>query len=131
MPTRDPARRPYDGARTCTEARIALPSLEEPEEIPTHTRQFTITEITSGLPDDSREEDEQQDERRLRELRGRVKRARALVASTPGLVDTLARDWKKAAGFYARCGITEAMYRYGISSDLTEARERAIADARA
>jgi hypothetical protein len=34
------------------------------------------------IPDDSREEDERQEERRLRHLRGRVKAARAAVATT-------------------------------------------------
>ena len=81
------------------EARVAFPSLEEDDEIASPTRKFTVLEITSGLPDDSREEDERQEERRLRDLRGRVKRARAVVASTSGLVEILANDWRKAAGF--------------------------------
>jgi hypothetical protein len=42
-----------------------------------------------------------------RELRLRVKAARAVVANTPGLVETLASDWWKAARFYACFGITE------------------------
>ncbi len=70
-------------------------------------------EITSGLPDDSREEDERAQERRLRELRARVKAARAVVASTSGLAETLARDWRKAAWFYAGFAITERMFRCG------------------
>jgi len=63
------------------------------------------------LPDDSREEDERQEERRLRDLRGRVKLARATVSRTPGIAETLATDWQRAARFYARFGITEAMLR--------------------
>jgi hypothetical protein len=43
-----------------------------------------------------------------------VKAARAVVATTPGLAETLRRDWRKAARFYARFGITEAMFRRGI-----------------
>ncbi|NNN17439.1 MAG: hypothetical protein HKL79_03655 [Thermoplasmata archaeon] len=89
---------------------------EDGEEIATLTRRFGLMEITSGLPDDSREADEREAERRLRELRGRVKAARALIASIPGLTETLARDWRKAAMFYARLGVTEAMVRHGVPS---------------
>ena len=114
VPARAAAPRPHDGSRTRAEGRIAFPSLTEDEEIPTPTRRFTVNEITSGLPDDSREADEREAERRLRDLRGRAKRARAVVANTPGLAETLAKDWRKAARFFARCGITEAQFRYGI-----------------
>jgi hypothetical protein len=113
VPTREPTRRPHDGSRTRVEARVAFPSLEEEVEIPTSTRRFSVMEITSGLPDDSLEEDERQEERRIRDLRGRVKRARAAVASTPGLAEILASDWRKAARFYARIGITESQFRLG------------------
>jgi len=37
----------------------------------------------SGLPDDSREADEEQVERRLHDLRGRVNASRAVVATPP------------------------------------------------
>jgi hypothetical protein len=67
------------------------------------------------VPDDSREEDEREAARRLRELRARVKAARSVVSTTPGLADTLQRDWQKAARFYARFGVTEAMFRFGAS----------------
>ena len=56
-------------------SRVAFPPVEVDDEIPTPTRQFAVDEITSGLPDDSREEDERQEERRLRDLRGRVRAA--------------------------------------------------------
>jgi hypothetical protein len=36
-----------------------------------------------------------------------LKAARAVVATTPGLAETLARDWQRAARFYARFGITK------------------------
>lgn len=74
-------------------------------------------EITGGLPDDSREEDERQEERRLRDLRGRVKHARAVVVTTPGLAEILASDWQRASGFYARFGIAEKMFRHGDLAD--------------
>ena len=96
------------------EARVAFPSLSEEDEIPTPTRRFTVWETTSGLPDDCREEDERQEERRLRDLRGRVKTTRKVVASTPRLSETLAGDWRKAAAFYARFGVTETMFRLGV-----------------
>jgi hypothetical protein len=56
---------------------------EDAEEIATPTRSFSVWEITSGLPDDSREEDERAVKRELREVRARVKAARAVVASSP------------------------------------------------
>ena len=54
----------------------------------------------------------------MRELRGRVKRARALVATTPGLAEILKSDWKRGAMFYARYGITEAQLRHGTPRDV-------------
>jgi len=36
-----------------------------------------------------------------------VKAARAVIASTSGLVDVLQRGWQRAARFYARFGIAE------------------------
>ena len=107
-------RRHHDGAKTCLEARIAIPSVEDAEEIPTPRRRFTVWETTSGLPDDSREADEKEAERQLRDLRGRVKATRAVVAGTAGLAETLASDWKRAAAFYDRFGVTEEMVRNGV-----------------
>jgi hypothetical protein len=83
-------------------------------------RQFSLLEIMSGLPDDSREVDERAAERRPRELRGRVKHARAVVASTPGLAETLQSNWQKAAWFYARFEITEAQFRHGVPATCPE-----------
>ena len=85
------------------------------EEAAAPTRRFSTLETTSGLPDDSREADEKWSQRRLHDLRARVKAARAVVSTTPGLAETLSRDWRKAAMFYARFAITEAMFRYGVS----------------
>ena len=111
----DPVRRARDGSRTHFESRIAFPgSDEEADEIATPTRRFLLSEITSDLPDDSREADERAAERRLRELRARVKAARAVVAKTPGLAETLARDWRKAARFCAQFGFSESTFRKGV-----------------
>jgi hypothetical protein len=79
-----------------------------------------VREFTSGLPDASWEEDERAADRRLRELRTRVKAARATVAMTPGLADMLARDWCKAARFYARFGISETQFRQGVPAVFPE-----------
>ena len=92
----------------------------------TRTRRFSLLEITSGLSDDSREEDEREEERRLRDLRGRVKAAREVVATTPGLAEILRGDWKRAAKFYARYGITEGILRNGVPTE--EAGRIAIQD---
>ncbi len=107
--------------RTRFESRVAFGGPDEGEDaedqstiIATPTRQFSLLEITSGLPDDSREADEHEAVRRLRDLRGRGKAARAVVATTPGLADVLQRDWQKAARFYARFGVTEAQFRQGV-----------------
>ena len=91
---------------------VAFPGADEgkdAEEIAAPTRRFTLAEITSGVPDDSREEDEREEARRLRDLRGRVKRARAVVATTPGLAKMLAGDRQGPARFYAKSGINEVM----------------------
>jgi hypothetical protein len=33
------------------------------------------------------------------------------------MAETLARDWRKAAWFYARFGVTEGQVRYGVPSE--------------
>jgi len=96
---------------------LAFPDAGEVED-GVDSRRFSLLEITSGLPDDSREADERAAARTMRELRARVKAARALVATTRGMAETLARDWRKAAWFYARFGITEGQYRHGVSIPL-------------
>ena len=104
-----------DYSRTRFESRVAFGGPdEEPNKPATQTRRFTVFDVTSGLPDDSREEDQRSSERRVREARARVKAARAMAANTPELGETLQRDWRKAALFYARYGITEAQFRYGV-----------------
>jgi hypothetical protein len=103
------------GTRTRAEARVVFrDSDEDPEEIATPTRRFSLLDIMSGLPNQSREVDERAAERRLGDLTGHVKAAREAVATTPGLADTIAQGWQKAAEFYARFGITEAQFGYGF-----------------
>jgi hypothetical protein len=37
-----------------------------------------------------------------------------VVATTPGFAENLHRDWREAAHFYGRYGITEEMRRFGV-----------------
>lgn len=127
----DPRDLPRDYSRTRFESRLAFPGADEDdysEGSPTPTRRFTLLEITSGLPDDCREVNEREEARRLRDERGRVKAARAVVATTPGLAETLASDWQKARRFYARFGITESAFRQGVSGDSDTSRRDQILD---
>jgi hypothetical protein len=104
-----------DGPRTPFESRVSFRDPDEDaEEIATPTRRFSLLEITSGLPDDPREADEQAAERRLRELRGRVKTARAAISTTPGAEEVLRQDLVKAAHFYARFWLSGTMFRCGV-----------------
>ena len=109
-----------DYSRTRFESRVAFGGPDDTEgegveEIATPTRQFSLLEITRGLPDDSREADERAAERRLRDLRGRVKAARAAISATPGGEAMLRQNWAKAAHFYARFGVTEGQLRTGVA----------------
>jgi len=111
---RFPSPRFGDYSRTRFESRVAFGGLDEDAgEVEAPTRRFSVLETTSGLPDDSRETDEKQAERHLRDIRARVKAARAVVSATPGLAEVLQRDWQKAAHFYARFAISEGQFRDG------------------
>jgi hypothetical protein len=106
---------------------------------------FCKSRSTRCVPDDSREADERAAKRRVRDVRGRVKAARAALTATPGAAEVLRQDWVMAARFYARFGVTETQFREGVpiasapdgaelEGDLrlcstleTEARERAAA----
>ena len=60
-------------------------------------------------------------------MRGRVKVARAAISDTPGAEQVLRQDWVKAARFYAQFGVTEVMFRNGVSAG--DATGERIADA--
>jgi hypothetical protein len=106
---------PRDGSRTRAEARTAYRegAEDEGEEVPINSR-FTVWDTTSGLPDDSRDADELAAERRLRDLRGRVKAARAAIGGYPGSWEVLRADWRREAAFYTRFGISQAQFRNGV-----------------
>ena len=113
-----PGHRPANSAHL--ESPLAFPGPDEDaEEIATLTRRFTLAEITSGLPGDSREADERDETRRLRDLRGRVRAARAAISTAPGGEEVLLRDWQKAARFSARFGVTEHQFRHGVPAVVT------------
>src|SRR5208283_566755 len=115
---RFPTPRFSDYSRTRFESRVAFGGPDEDaEEVATPTRQFSLLEITSGMPDDSREADERAEAQRLRDLRGRVKAARAAISAAPDAEAILRQDRVKAARFYASFGITEAAFRHGVSVD--------------
>jgi len=121
VPRRVSSPRFGDYSRTRFESRVAIGGADADEDaegelsLATPTRQFSVLEITSGIPDDSREADERAAERRVHDLRGRVKASRAAISKTPGAEEVLRRDWMKAARFYARFGVTEDMFRRGVS----------------
>ena len=71
--------------------------------------------MTSGLPDDSRSSDDRRAASRLRDLRGRVKAARAALAAVPGGADAMAADWQKEAAFLAGWRITSEQFRHGVA----------------
>jgi len=125
-----------DYSRTRFESRVAFGGPDEDTGEEPATRRFSLLEITSGLPDDSREADERAAARRLRDLRGCVKAARAAISATAGAEQVLRQDWVKAARFYTSFGITEGQFRQGVpsldpaeeGSQPSEFREMAVDD---
>ncbi len=62
---------------------------------------FSLLDVTSGLPDDSREDDQRVRAQVERERLGRVRAARAVIQAHPGLEAVLARDQTKLVRFCA------------------------------
>jgi hypothetical protein len=113
-----------DGSRTHAEARAVYRGVDEEGDRPIHPR-FSVWDVTSGLPDDSREAEELGAARRLRDLRGRVKAARAALSAHPGARKALEADWRREAAFYPRFGITQAQFRHGAPATPLPAMEGA------
>jgi hypothetical protein len=106
----------HHNLRSRAEARTAYrEGDEDDEEVPVYSR-FTTWDTTSGLPDDSREAAERAAERRLRDLRGRVKATRAALLAAPGAAGAMRADWKRECAFYAKLGISELQFRNGVPS---------------
>jgi hypothetical protein len=108
------------GVRATVEAMVALrePALELDPIDPfpaartgrwAPRRSFTLLEVTSGLPDDSRDEDQQARTLVERQRQGRVRAAQAaLGAADPQVAAQVFRDQGKLARFCARFSITPA-----------------------
>ncbi len=62
---------------------------------------FSLLDVTAGLPDDSREDDQRVRAQAQRERQGRVRVARAVIQAHPGLETVLARDQTKLTLFCA------------------------------
>ena len=114
-----------DGSRTRAEALVVFPG-EEPDPSASSHGRFTLLDITSGIPDDSREADERAAARRLADLRGRGRAARRALVAAPRADEAMRADWRKEAAFLARFGVTQAQLKSGV---LATAVELADADA--
>ena len=117
-PTRGRAR---DGSRTRVEAALVFAPGRwdddaDGEDEGRDRRRFSLLDVTSGLPDDSRAADERAAERHLRDLRGRVKAARAALAAHPAAEERLRADQRAEAAFLARFGVTREQLRQGVPS---------------
>ena len=110
------------------EARIALPDWEE-EGAGAGYGRFTLQDVTSGLPEDSREADERAVARSLRDLRVGVKAARAVAARTPGLAAIFARGPARAAWFWARFEVTPEHLRHGAPTERVNQERGQLVDA--
>ncbi|MGC2289053.1 MAG: hypothetical protein WA688_04270, partial [Thermoplasmata archaeon] len=123
------ASRPRNGSRTRTGARVAFPgAADDPDEVEVGDRRLSVWETTSGLPDDSREVEEQAEYRHLVDLRSRVKIARAVASKMPGLAAILRARPDRAARFYARFGITDRQFSEGVRADLLDHAIDALSD---
>jgi hypothetical protein len=93
-------------------------------------REFDDHDVVANLPDDSREEEERNIRRYLRDLRLRVKAVRALLSTNPSIGETLATNPEKARAFYAIHHVTEAQVKGGVPDmdveglDWEDVRER-------
>ena len=70
-------------------------------------------------------------ERRLRDLRGRVKAARAAIAGTPRLKELLEKDWERDVSFCARFGVIADVVRHGAPDASNVENANPCADIRA
>lgn len=104
-----PAPRRRDGSRTRSDARLAYRTPLVGGEDGVDDRRFSVLDVTSGLPDDSRDEDQQARTLVERQRQGRVRAAQAaLGAADPQVAAQVFRDQGKLARFCARFSITPA-----------------------
>ena len=106
-----PARRPThlprprrDGSRTSLEARVAFSG--EKGGLTGPFSKLTLADITSGLPEDSREADERELAKRRAEQKGRVAAAKKALEGHPEAQQQVLRDQTRLRMFCARFGVT-------------------------
>ena len=101
-------KRPWNGSRTGQMAIMGPKggSLGIEEEDGVDGRRFSILEVTSGLPDDSRDSDEHFRALIQRQRQGRVAAAQAVLGAHPEARELVMRDQTKQRLFCARFGIT-------------------------
>ena len=104
LPTPRTPRR--DASRTRSEACLAFRTPLVGGEDATGDRRFTMLDVTSGLPDDSRDEDQHARALLERQRQGRVRAAQEALKAHPEARDLVMRDQTKQRLFCARFGIT-------------------------
>lgn len=97
---------PRDARRTRSEARLAYRTPLVGGEDGVDDRRFSVLEVTSGLPDDSRDQDQRARARVERQRQGRVKAARAALEAHPEARDVVLHDQTRLRMFCARFGVT-------------------------
>ncbi len=103
--TRAPRR---DASRTRSEARLALRTPLVGGEDGFDYRRFSLLDVTSGLPDDSRDEDQHTRTLLERQRQGRVRAAHEALKAHPEARELVMHDQTKQRLFCARYSITPA-----------------------
>ena len=101
--TRTPRR---DASRTRSEARLAFRTPPVGGEDGLDDRRFSVLDVTSGLPDDSRDEDQRARALIERQRQGRVRAAQEALKAHPEAREVVMRDQTRLRMFCARFGIT-------------------------
>jgi hypothetical protein len=101
-----PAPRRRDASRTRSDARLAYRTPLVGGEDGADDRRFSVLEVTSGLPDDSRDEDQHARALVERQRQGRVRVAQAALETHPGARELVMRDQTRLRMFCARFGVT-------------------------
>lgn len=101
-----PAPRRRDGSRTRSDARLAYRTPLVGGEDGVDDRRFSVLDVTSGLPDDSRDEDQHARAIVERQRQGRVRAAQEVLKANPAARELVMRDQTKQRLFCARFGIT-------------------------
>ncbi len=97
-----------DGSRTSLAARLCKPleGFGGGDEDGVDDRRFSVLDVTSGLPDDSRDEDQHVRALVERQRQGRVRAAQAALQAHPGAQELVYCDQTRLRMFCARFGVT-------------------------